>query len=143
MLIYVFDRVENIMGKGENAGYQHFLLFPQCFEKASIPDTSKGIIVWEWVKSVYVSKAYQKESHILKIHVHCNSELGNNAKLSRAFINQKIHSLCKIRLKRRESAFNLHKYYSILVFFPFQSTLGPIPYLTRFNHCINKLASLK
>ena len=26
---------ENIMGKGENAGYQHFLLFPQCFQKAS------------------------------------------------------------------------------------------------------------
>ena len=23
--------VENIVGKGENAGYQHFLLFPQCF----------------------------------------------------------------------------------------------------------------
>ena len=23
-----FDRAENIMGKGENAGYQHFLLFP-------------------------------------------------------------------------------------------------------------------
>ena len=23
--------VENIMGKGENAGYQHFLLFPQGF----------------------------------------------------------------------------------------------------------------
>ena len=27
-----FDRVENIAGKGENAGYQHFLLFPQCFK---------------------------------------------------------------------------------------------------------------
>ena len=26
---------ENIMGKGENAGYQHFLLFPQCYQKAS------------------------------------------------------------------------------------------------------------
>ena len=26
-------RVENIVGKGENAGYQHFLLFPQCFQK--------------------------------------------------------------------------------------------------------------
>ena len=25
------DRPENIVGKGENAGYQHFLLFPQCF----------------------------------------------------------------------------------------------------------------
>ena len=23
---------ENIVGKGENAGYQHFLLFPQCFQ---------------------------------------------------------------------------------------------------------------
>ena len=27
--------VENLVGKGENAGYQHFLLFPQCFQKAS------------------------------------------------------------------------------------------------------------
>ena len=34
-MIYVFDRVENIVGKGENAGYQHFLLFPQCFQKFS------------------------------------------------------------------------------------------------------------
>ena len=30
----VYGRVENIMGKGENAGYQHFLLFPQCFQKS-------------------------------------------------------------------------------------------------------------
>ena len=54
MLISVFDNdsVENIVGKGENAGYQHFLLFPQCFEKASFPDTSKGVIVWECVKCV-------------------------------------------------------------------------------------------
>ena len=29
-LIY---RVENTMGKGENAGYQHFLLSPKCFPK--------------------------------------------------------------------------------------------------------------
>ena len=28
-------RVENIVEKGENAGYQHFLLFPECFPKAS------------------------------------------------------------------------------------------------------------
>ena len=27
MMISVFDKVENIVGKGENAGYQHFLLF--------------------------------------------------------------------------------------------------------------------
>ena len=33
ILIFVNDRVENIVGKGENAGYQNFLLFPQCFRK--------------------------------------------------------------------------------------------------------------
>ena len=27
--------LENIAGKGENAGYQHFLLYPQCFPKDS------------------------------------------------------------------------------------------------------------
>ena len=35
-ILFVFDRVENIVGKGENAGYQHFLLFPQCFQKACL-----------------------------------------------------------------------------------------------------------
>ena len=38
MIISVCDRVENIVGKGESAGYQHFLLFTQCFENASFPD---------------------------------------------------------------------------------------------------------
>ena len=32
-LKFVLGRVENIVGKGENAGNQHFLLFPQCFQK--------------------------------------------------------------------------------------------------------------
>ena len=32
---FVLGRVGNIVGKGENAGYQHFLVFPQCFQKAS------------------------------------------------------------------------------------------------------------
>ena len=30
----VVHRIENIAGKEENAGYQHFLLFPQCLQKA-------------------------------------------------------------------------------------------------------------
>ena len=34
-LKFVLGRLENIVGKGENAGYQHFLLFPQYFQKAS------------------------------------------------------------------------------------------------------------
>ena len=33
---YFYDRAEKIVGKGENVGYQHFLLFPQCFQKASL-----------------------------------------------------------------------------------------------------------
>ena len=32
---FALGRVENIVGKGENAGIQHFLLFPLCFQKAS------------------------------------------------------------------------------------------------------------
>ena len=28
---FTFGGVENIVAKGENAGYQYFLLFPQCF----------------------------------------------------------------------------------------------------------------
>ena len=32
-LKFVLGRVENIVGKGENAGYQHFLFFPQCFQR--------------------------------------------------------------------------------------------------------------
>ena len=32
VMIFVFDGVENIVGKGENAG--HVLLFPQYFQKA-------------------------------------------------------------------------------------------------------------
>ena len=34
----VLGRVRNIVVQGENAGYQHFLLFPQCFQKLSFPE---------------------------------------------------------------------------------------------------------
>ena len=37
--------VQNIAGKGGNAGYQHFLLFPQCFQKASFSRSLKVGIV--------------------------------------------------------------------------------------------------
>ena len=33
-LRFPLGRVENTMGKGENAGCQHFILFPLCFQKA-------------------------------------------------------------------------------------------------------------
>ena len=39
----VWGRVENILGKGENAGYQHFLLFPKMFSKASFLRVVKSV----------------------------------------------------------------------------------------------------
>ena len=44
IMIFVYDMAENIVGKGENAGFQLFLLFSQCFQKASY--TIKVVIVW-------------------------------------------------------------------------------------------------
>jgi hypothetical protein len=46
MMICVTDWEDNIMRKGENAGYQHFPLFPQCFQKASFSGSSEVGIVW-------------------------------------------------------------------------------------------------
>ena len=46
MLIYVFDQIENLVGKGQNAGYKHFLLSPQCLQKASFLGSLKVGIVW-------------------------------------------------------------------------------------------------
>ena len=50
-------RVGDTVGKGEIARYEQFLLCPQCFQKACFPGVSKGVIVWEWVKSfdLYIS----------------------------------------------------------------------------------------
>ena len=45
-MISVFDTVENIVGKGENAGYQHFLLFSECFHKACLSGSVIDGIVW-------------------------------------------------------------------------------------------------
>ena len=35
-LEFVLGMVENIVEKGENVGYQNFLIFPQHFQKATI-----------------------------------------------------------------------------------------------------------
>ena len=46
MMISVLKRVEKTVGKEENAGYQHFLLFQQCFPKLSSLGPLKVWIVW-------------------------------------------------------------------------------------------------
>ena len=41
-----FDSVETIMGKGENVGHQHFLLFPQSFYTLFFSGSLKVRTVW-------------------------------------------------------------------------------------------------
>ena len=43
MGIQLSARVENIVGKGEIVRYEHFLLFPQCFQKQSVIDVLKRV----------------------------------------------------------------------------------------------------
>ena len=47
MTIFLFNGEENTVGKGENAGYQHFLHFPRCFPKPSSSGSLNVGIVWE------------------------------------------------------------------------------------------------
>ena len=56
MVQFFFDRVANIVGKWENSGFQHFLIFPQCFRKAFFWGSFKVGIVWERVNSLPSSK---------------------------------------------------------------------------------------
>ena len=51
-MVYAYNRVEQIMEKGENAGGYHiFFLIPQCFLKPSSGLLKVGI-VWERVKDM-------------------------------------------------------------------------------------------
>ena len=45
MMIFVSDRLENIVGKGENVGYLHLLL-SQYFQEASFSRSLKVVTVW-------------------------------------------------------------------------------------------------
>ena len=51
-MIFDFDRVENILGKGENDVYQLFLFFPQCFQKAFNPLPDDKILDWSKLKQI-------------------------------------------------------------------------------------------
>ena len=79
-MISLSDRIENIVGKGENAGYQHFLLFLQCFQKPSFLgllkiglcgrelkykpfQTKEGFWKQKWEKKENASNQYLYFSH--------------------------------------------------------------------------------
>ena len=58
MMISLLDMTENTVGKGENAGYQHFLLFPQCFSKPSYIRVAKSgdRVVRSWLTYENISE---------------------------------------------------------------------------------------
>ena len=49
MFGFAFGRLENVMRKGENTVYQHFLLLPHYFQKASLQRIVKPRFVWKTV----------------------------------------------------------------------------------------------
>ena len=53
MGIQLSDWVENIVGKGEIAHYEQFLLFPQYFQNLSSVDASKWVSMEKRVKTDY------------------------------------------------------------------------------------------
>ena len=42
MMQSFFDRIENTVGKSENAGYQHILLFPTMFSEVFIDSINES-----------------------------------------------------------------------------------------------------
>ena len=76
---FVLGRVENIVGKGENAGYQHFLLFPQCFQKASFSGSLKVEIMWErvkdWRRNIFSKACWNKRKCLLTLSRRANFRL--------------------------------------------------------------------
>ena len=63
-LKFIWERVENTVGKGENAGYQHFLLLLQCFQKLSFPEVFKVGLCGKELSLIVICKYFQFE-HIV------------------------------------------------------------------------------
>ena len=88
-----FHRIENIVGKEENSGYQHFLLFPQCFQKFLF-FSLQCVKICHWVvkgfniTSTYICTFYthtHTHTHTHKKIYLCSTYRINNFKCSKVF----------------------------------------------------------
>ena len=59
MMIFVFHRVEIIVGKWQNADDQYFLLFPQCYQKAFHSRLLKVGIIMHYTKHITLSQIHK------------------------------------------------------------------------------------
>ena len=55
MIEFLFKSIENIVGKGENAGNQYFLLFPTMFSKGFFPRVIKS---WDCVVKLRLLRTF-------------------------------------------------------------------------------------
>ena len=69
-LKFVLEVVENIMGKGENTGYQHFLLFPEYFQNISF----SGLLI---KKSGLCGIELKKRFHFIEMFDYLHSDAFN------------------------------------------------------------------
>ena len=76
MIISVIERSRKHCGKSRNCLYKQFLLFPQSFQKASFPEASKGVIVWEWVKKVLESSNTVNDKTVINKQQNTNNHAG-------------------------------------------------------------------
>ena len=52
IIIYIFKRAENIVAKGENAGYEQLLILPHLFQKSSAAEASESGCMWGKVNNL-------------------------------------------------------------------------------------------
>ena len=65
------------MGKGGNAGNQHFLLSPQCFQESSQSGLLRFAIVWQWINSLPNDKILDRS----KLKAFADNKINMNEKL--------------------------------------------------------------
>ena len=73
IMISLFYRVENTVGKEENAGNLHFLLFPQCFPKPSSLGWLKVGLCGKALKSELCGKEFIKHGSCMMMVIKCLS----------------------------------------------------------------------
>ena len=101
-MMFVFDRDENIVGKEENAGYQHFLLFPQCFQKAFNSGSLKVGIAWERVQESNGSNQIKKETQVKLVWIENTVMKFRNKVLLRKFLTTRTANRRAVRLHYRD-----------------------------------------
>ena len=79
--------VDNIVGKGENAGYQHFLLYLLCIQKATFPGILNIEIVWSRLNLEFYSEELtwlNCDFEMLTFRMVCKYESNTDLKFSSA-----------------------------------------------------------